>query len=122
MDIRFGSFTFRVDEENRIFLLHNHLKRDDVVASRPEAFSVLEVLGGANCVNAQTYLDTGCDLRYVSHTLQDNVLTVIRRSDKLETESVFVCYENTDAIRVQQTIRNITQQEICLEQADTLTL
>ena len=79
MDIRFGSFTFRVDEENRIFFLHNHLKRDDVVASRPEAFSVLEILGGANCVNAQTYLDTGCDLKYVSHTLQDNVLTVIRR-------------------------------------------
>lgn len=122
MDISFGNFTFRVDDEKRIFLLHNPLKRDDVVASRPEAFSVLEILGGANCVNAQTYLDTGCDLKYVSHTLQDDTLTIIRRSHILETESVFTRYDNTDAIRVQQIIRNITDQDICLEQADTLTL
>jgi alpha-galactosidase len=64
----------------------------------------------------------GRRLRYVSHQQTDNVLIIIQRSSLVEVKTVFTAYEDTNAVRVYTEIKNITKEEIVLEEVSAFTL
>lgn len=75
---------------------------------------------GAKAVNSSE----GRALKYVTHSvdLLDDSLTVVQRSDAVETTTVFKCYSDTDAVRVRTTVVNISDEEITLEEVSALML
>lgn len=64
----------------------------------------------------------GKRLRYVSHAQTGNTLTIVQKSDYIETKTVFTAYEDTNAIRVYTEIKNITDTEIVLEEVSAFTV
>ncbi len=57
--------------------------------------------------------------KYVSHKIEGDKLTIITRSNRFEVENVFTAYEGTNAIKNYQNIKNITDNELILETANT---
>ena len=54
----------------------------------------------------------GEKLVYVSHTQSDNCLEIVQKTDLIEVKTVFVGYDNTNAVRVFTEVKNITDKEI----------
>ena len=61
-------------------------------------------------------------LKYVSHALTENRLEIVQRSALVEVKTIFIGYENTDSIRVFSEIRNISKEEIVLEEVSSFVL
>ena len=61
-------------------------------------------------------------LEYVTHSVENGVLTVIQRGDWVELTSCFESYSDTNAVRVTETVRNISDSDKCLELCGTLGL
>lgn len=57
----------------------------------------------------------GISLKYVSHEIQGNRLTVIQRSERVEVITHFEGYDDTNAIRIYNEVKNITDREIIIE-------
>ena len=55
-------------------------------------------------------------LCYVSHEQTDSCLKIVQRSALIETTTVFTAYEDTNAVRVYTSVRNISKEEIVLEE------
>lgn len=68
---------------------------------------VFDVAGGSNSgeVN-QKSTDTLSMLRYVSHTVDDSVLTVVQSCEGIEVTSKYERFSDTNAIRVTQSVKN----------------
>ena len=58
-------------------------------------------------------------LRYVSHEIAGNSLTLVQKNDKFQITSVYQGYDNTNAIRVTQQYQNISAEPQTLTQANT---
>ena len=54
-------------------------------------------------------------MKYVSHKIDGNVLTVTQRSKCLEVKTVFTYYDDTSTVRVHSEYTNITDEPIVLE-------
>lgn len=54
-------------------------------------------------------------LKYVSHKVKDNVLTIIQRSQTVEVNSIYQAYDDTNTIRSYTTVKNISDSDIVLE-------
>ncbi|MBR4942774.1 MAG: hypothetical protein IKZ28_01975, partial [Clostridia bacterium] len=61
----------------------------------------------------------GRKLRYVSHDLEENRLTILQKSELIEVASVFECYGDADAISSYTIVKNISQKEIVLEEVSS---
>ena len=61
----------------------------------------------------------GRKLRYVSHDLEENRLTILQKSELVEVTSVFECYGDADAISSYTIVKNISQKEIVLEEVSS---
>lgn len=59
----------------------------------------------------------GSKLEYVSHIYKDRVLSVIQRSALIQTNTEFVAYDNTNALRIRTTITNTSKEPVILEEA-----
>ena len=55
-------------------------------------------------------------LTYKSHELSGNTLTVVQESSNVRAETTFETYDDTNAIRIQTKVTNITQEAIVLEE------
>ncbi len=124
MDILFGSLIFRVTEDGKLRLVKAH--HLDAANRKPRAdlFPVeVERAGGttSGCINMHGAGETQ-QMHYVRHAIDGNVLTLVQRSDALEVTGVYTMYDDTNAVRVVQKVRNISEQEQCLETAGSLTL
>ena len=73
---------------------------------------------GAKMVNSSE----GKNLRYVSHTQTANTLEIIQKSELVETKTVFIGYEDSNAVRVYTEVKNISDKEIVLEEVSSFTL
>ena len=60
------------------------------------------------------------EMRYVSHDIIGNVLTVTQRSKNVEAKTEFTYYEDTSAVRIRTEYTNITDGEIVLEDASSI--
>ena len=64
----------------------------------------------------------GVRLRYCSHSLNGNTLRIVQRSDLVEIESCFTCYDDTSALRAQTVVRNISKDTVVLEEVSAFTV
>ncbi|MBR5569339.1 MAG: alpha-galactosidase [Oscillospiraceae bacterium] len=55
-------------------------------------------------------------LIYKSHTVSGNTLTVVQESPNVRTETTFEAYDDTNALRIQTKVTNITAESIVLEE------
>lgn len=62
------------------------------------------------------YSSEGRRLHYVSHEQSENRLTIVQRSELIEATTVFDAFEDTNAIRVHTEVKNISAEEIVLEE------
>ena len=62
----------------------------------------------------------GRRMKYVSHSISGNVLTVTGRTDKIEAKTVFTYYEDTSAVRIRTEYTNVSDGEIVLEDASSI--
>lgn len=119
----FKNLEFVIDCE-RIFLTKfgNFCMRDgDSLCN----FNFLEVsVSGENKnthLGAKMAFSTEWDkLLYVEHKIAKNELTIVCRSQKVEATAHFTAYEDTNAIRVQTEYKNVSNEEIYLEEASAL--
>lgn len=123
MNIEFRQLRFCVTEDNRVLLVKNHLFDNSAQIEKQDSFFGLELAGGPTVgMVTQTFTGGAGELRYVSHRTEQDVLSICQRSDKLEVVSRFEAYGDTNAIRVTQEIKNLSEEKVCLEVAQTIAL
>lgn len=123
--INFKDLTFYITPENRIVLQKYFFVDHSQAGCDPMAFAFPEIdVAGGNCSGRpeQFKSDLTASLRYVSHRLEEDRLTVVQRNDVLEVTSVFTGYSDTNAIRVQHTAKNISGETKRLTLFNTLSL
>ena len=64
----------------------------------------------------------GRRLRYVSHTQTDKTLEIVQKSDLVEVKTAFTAYQDTNAVRVYTEVKNISSEEIVLEEVSAFVL
>jgi len=125
MDIIWGGLTFRVLEDGRVALVRNygedHTEKADRHAKMP--FAEAELAGGSTSGTINMHGAEASDaLRYVSHEENGDVLSIVQRSAVMEITTRLTRYADTNVVRAQQTVRNISDEDICLESANTATV
>ena len=122
MEIKFGGMTFTVNESGVMGLTSFFGIEQNLSEKELSCFMLpeVDVAGGntsgrfATCASKMTN-----ELRYVSHGIDGNVLTIKQRNDSFEVTSVYTGYEDTNAIRITQSIKNITDEKLNLIMANT---
>lgn len=61
-------------------------------------------------------------LQYVSHQTDDATLTILQKSQNVQSETAFTVYEDTNTIRIRTTVTNITDSPIVLEEVSAFYL
>lgn len=125
MEIKFRTLTFTVADSGIIGLTGVFGQEYAVTEKTVHrfAFPVFDVAGGTTTGgNRMNKSAVTADLRYVSHTIDQNVLTIVQKSDIAEVTSRFEGYDDTNAVRVTQSIKNIGKDDICLELLNTIGL
>ena len=60
-------------------------------------------------------------LKYLSHKITDDELIITQKSDIVEAKTVFKGYEDSDAVRIYTEVKNISGNEIILEEVSAFT-
>lgn len=123
MDIAFGSLIFHISHSGALSLAKFwSVDNQDLCEQGIRfPFPVLDVAGGDTSGKTNfTKSAFSAELKYVSHTLSDNVLTIVQQGGGLQVESILEKYADTNAIRFRQKITNLTSQPECLELANTV--
>ncbi len=112
----FGALTFCVSDDNRI-----SMQQCFCFEQQGQSLCQLDPAGGAASGTNRlwSYFGEHTKLRYVSHEITDSVLTVLQRSHTLELTSVYERFADTDAIRVYQILKNISEEPVDLELLNT---
>lgn len=125
MDIHWGGLGFRVLEDGRVALVRSFAFDNTAreLNYGRMAFAEAELAGGSTSGTIYMHnAEASRALRYAGHHAQGDTLELLLRSDALEVTCRFVQYADTNAIRVTQSVRNISGKEICLESANTATI
>ena len=64
----------------------------------------------------------GTVLKYVSHEIKGDALFIVQKSDKIEAVTEIKSYEGTSALRVNTTVKNISEEDIVLESVSSFCL
>ncbi len=123
--IEFGALTFTVTDSNQVVLTKYYGTDNSEKLNNPRALTFMEfdVAGGSTSGNYRmgSSLETA-KLRYKSHEIKENTLTVLQESDSFAVTSYFTIYDDTNAVRIMHSIKNISGEEVCLEAANSLRL
>ncbi len=125
MEITFKSLKFAVSEAGQIGLVEFFGYKNDYTdkSLHQFAFPEFDVAGGdlsgrfTQCKSSQTRA-----LRYVSHKIEGDTLTIVQKNDIFEVTSLFTGYSDTNAIRITQSFKNISADEQTLITANTIGL
>ena len=122
--ITFGDLIFTVVDDGRVLLTRCYgFDTSHAPIRKRVTFCEVDLAGGATCAwNRLSGSDETKALRYHSHGESDGTLTLIQRSERLEVFSLFRRYDDTDALRIVQTVRNLTSEPLSLELANTFGL
>lgn len=125
MDIRFGELLFRVLEDGTVALVkafdYDHTEKEAIHGKI--GFSSVELAGGSATGTINMELsDEKRRLRYAGHSLDGNVLSIVQHTPRLEITARFEKYDDTNAVRVRQRIKNISDAQLCLESANTMSV
>ncbi|MBE6591719.1 MAG: hypothetical protein E7646_06725 [Ruminococcaceae bacterium] len=55
------------------------------------------------------------DLKYLSHSIEGDLLTVVQKNDRIKVTSYYKAYKNTNAIRCHSVIENVSDKDIIAE-------
>lgn len=123
--IDFGPLSFTINEENVIAFTGCYENDYSDVKIKPGVLPICEFdIAGGN-TSGRNYMRGSyetANLRYVEHEIADNTLKIIQRSDIAEVTSQYTKFDDTNAVRVTQTVKNISSEEMCLEMANSLGL
>ena len=125
MEFQFKSLKFTVTESGKLALADFFNLHHEVYEKHAARFMlpVFDIAGGTTSgSNRMNHSAVTTELMYESHAIEGNVLTVVQKSDIAKITSVFTAYDDTNAIRVTQTIQNISDEEMCLELLNTFSL
>ena len=123
MEIKFGDLLFTIDKENRLLLSECFFIKNGASQSTLQMTPVYDTAGGSTSgmLNLCSSLATA-SLRYLSHNIEDNVLTIIQQNELVETRSTYHRYDDTNAIAVTQTVKNIGKEPLLLDLLQTFNL
>ena len=125
MDITFGALSFKVLENGKVALIKS-FGYDN--SGKSEKFGVMgfadvELAGGSTTGTINMHAtDEDAAMRYVSHAVNGDTLTIVQRSQRIEAVSTFTKYNDTNTVRVKQSYKNISDENIILESANTANL
>ena len=109
--------------QNLIFEVENNVVRlvrfGGFVYSNGGIFTEVQVCGenkdthlGVKMVNSSE----GRRLRYVSHLQTDNRLEIVQTSGLVEVKTIFNTYTNTSCLQIHTEVKNISREQIVLEE------
>jgi len=120
MEIKFGLMTFLIENGN-IFLT----QVGNFVNNEKRRFCEVQIAGenkishmGVKMVNSSE----GPKLRYVSHTVDGDKLTIIQRSELVEVTTLFTSFGDCNAFRVKTFVKNISPAPFVLEEVSAFVL
>ena len=118
MKITFSGLSFNVDDNGKVALEKCYELEN---GGKAGAFCEIDIVGG-NTSGSLLPIGSTCsaELKYHSHSIENGTLTLIQRNGIFELTSSFVRYDDTNAIRVTQTVKNISEQMQCLTHAGTI--
>jgi alpha-galactosidase len=120
MEIRFHDLRFDVTD-NRLRLMdcaHFHSEGGRGIAEVQIAGENKPTHMGAKLIHSSE----GNRLRYVSHEATDRVLCVVQESELVRVKTLFVTYDDTNAVRVHTSVQNISDRELVLEEVSSFVL
>ncbi len=115
----FKNITFSIDNGNiclRDFGCFHQLE---------SSFSEVQVAGAHKNSHAGIKMlpsSEGPRLTYLSHHLENDTLSVCQKSDLLQSTTSFTAYDDSNAIRICTTIKNISPEPIILEEVSAFSL
>lgn len=123
--IEFGRLIFTVSNDGIVALTkcYNIDYSDSREHPTHFMFCEFDVAGGSTSGTHRHYGSNATHaLRYVGHSIENGLLSIIQRSDIVEITSRFESFDDTNAVRVTETVKNISGEELCLETANTIGL
>ena len=85
--------------------------------SNAKPFAAVHVCGENKPRGGKLIHASECEnLRYVSHTLTDDCLTIVQKSELVEVKTVLQGYSDTDAVSVYTEVKNLSAEELVLEE------
>lgn len=116
MKIEFKDLLFSTDADGRVLLDKCFFVDNGKKSTNFKMTPVFDVAGGSNSgeVN-QKSCDALSRLRYKSHTLTENRLTIVQACENVEVTSHYESFTDTNAIRVTQSVKNMGDAPLTLE-------
>ena len=125
MEIRFGNLRFVVNDEGMIGLVEFLGYENDYSDKTLKKFQFpqFDIAGGnlSGSFVQSNSLQTKA-LRYISHSIEADTLSIVQRNALFEVTSFFKSYDDANALRVSQSFKNISDTEQELITANTLGL
>ena len=122
MQIIFKNLSFLVTEDGNVGLMRLFSNQQEFIPEQITSHVIPEfdIAGGtlSGRFKRRGSNETKA-LRYVSHEISENRLTLIQRNEKFQITSVYQGYDDTNAIRVTQSYQNISDEPQTLTQANT---
>lgn len=121
-NIIFGELGFTVMDDGILTMTSCYGIGSERYLDTPRELAVceLDVAGGATSgTHRMSYSEQTAALRYVSHSVDGDVLTIVQNSPVFEVISRYERYADTNAVRITQEIRNVSTETVCLEMANT---
>ena len=111
--LQFQNLTFTTAGDNI------HLEKFHYFSNLDSGFVQVQIAGE----NKDTHMGAklmrsseGNRLRYKSHNVSSNALTIVQESPNVQCKTVFEGYDDTNAIRVHTVVTNITDSPMVLEE------
>ncbi len=115
MKIRFADLAFEVDDEGRLFLTQCYFIDNAKNTRNYQMTPVFDLAGGSTSGRPKLSASLATDsLRYVSHETGENALVIVQKNDEVQITSRYTAYPDTSAVRVTQTVKNITSEPLRL--------
>ena len=111
MEICFSKLKFQI-VKNKICIANENFVEVQICGENKDTHL------GAKMVNSSE----GNRLCYVSHIQTDTMLEIVQKSELLEVKTVFTAYGDTNAIRVYTEVKNVSNEEIVLEEVSSFVL
>ena len=120
-EIEFATLNFSIVDDNIYMTKCGSFQADRETETGYEAYRFAEVQIAGEHKNFHGGIKMGISseggrLRYVSHELKENSLEIIQRSELVEVKSIFLSYPDTETVRTYTEVKNISSQEIVLEE------
>lgn len=119
-EIKFGMLTFTIIDE-KIYMTECGSFKIDESKAQMDAYRFAEVQVAGEHKNSHMGVKMGISsegpmLKYVSHSISEDCLEIIQRSELVEVKSVFQSYSDTETIRTYTEVKNISADAITLEE------